>query len=73
MRLTQKFGNRGEYARTLIDKSLVIDGADAIKIREEGLRLLKGLHTVLPEAEVAVLESKKREIPDLGPKHLATK
>ena len=53
----KKFGNQGEYARTLIDKSFLIDGPDALKMREEGLQQLRELHTVLPEAEVAVLES----------------
>ncbi len=55
----KKFRNRGEYARTLIDKSLLIDGPDALKMREEGLQLLSELHTVLPEAEVAMLASKE--------------
>jgi tetratricopeptide (TPR) repeat protein len=57
----KKFGNRGEYARTLIDKSQVISGDEALKLREEGLRLLNELHTVLPEAEIAVLESIRKD------------
>jgi tetratricopeptide (TPR) repeat protein len=55
----KKFGNQSEYARILIDKSLLIDGPDAFRMREDGLRQLRELHTVLPEAEVAVLKSKE--------------
>ena len=37
----------------------LIDGLDALKMREEGLQQLRELHTVLPEAGVAVPESKE--------------
>lgn len=47
-----KFGNHGEYARTLIDKAKLIDGQESHKLRDEGLRRLQLLHTVLPEMEI---------------------
>jgi tetratricopeptide (TPR) repeat protein len=46
-----KFGNRSEYARTLIDKSRLVQGEESAQLREEGLKRLKELHNVLPEAE----------------------
>jgi tetratricopeptide (TPR) repeat protein len=46
-----KFGNRSEYARTLIDKSRLIDGEESARLREEGLKRLQELHNVLPDAE----------------------
>jgi tetratricopeptide (TPR) repeat protein len=53
-----KFGNRGEYARTLIDKSMILQGEEQQKLRKEGLQRLKELHTVLPEAEMALLQTR---------------
>ncbi len=47
-----KYGNRGEYARALIDKSLLVDGDVANSLRSEGLAILQAHHTVLPDAEL---------------------
>ncbi len=53
----KKFGNRSEYARTLIDKSRMLKDDAARNCREEGLRLLQDLRTVLPAAEIALFAS----------------
>jgi serine/threonine protein kinase/tetratricopeptide (TPR) repeat protein len=47
-----KYGNRGEYARALIDKSQLLQADAAKSCREQGLTLLKELNTVLPTAEM---------------------
>lgn len=49
-----KYGNRGEYARALIDKSLLLQADAAKSCREQGLTLLQELNTVLPTAELEV-------------------
>lgn len=53
----KKFGNRSEYARSLIDKSLMLKDDAARNCRAEGLRLLQELRTVLPAAEIALFAS----------------
>ncbi len=53
-----KFGNRSEYARTLIDKSMLVQGEESASLREEGLKSLKELQTVLPEAEMSMLQTR---------------
>jgi tetratricopeptide (TPR) repeat protein len=52
-----KFGNRSEYARSLIDKSMILEGEEQQRLRQEGLQQLKELHTVLPDAEIALLQN----------------
>lgn len=52
-----KFGNRAEYARALIDKSMLIKGEQKHRRRDEGLHRLQQLHTVLPEAESRILQA----------------
>jgi tetratricopeptide (TPR) repeat protein len=59
----KKFENHGEYARALIDKSLLVDGSEAAELRAEGLRRLAELSTVLPRAEQKILGIDQPPIP----------
>ncbi len=54
----QRYENRGEYARALIDISLVADTDQAKETCVLGLKLLKELHTVLPQAEREIIASR---------------
>jgi len=51
----KKFGNRGEYARTLIDKSRILKDDAAKKCIEEGLRIMNELGSVLPASDLEVI------------------
>jgi tetratricopeptide (TPR) repeat protein len=56
LREATRFGNQSEYARTLVDKSMLLRGEESERLRREGLSRLKDLHTVLPVAEAVHLE-----------------
>jgi tetratricopeptide (TPR) repeat protein len=54
----EKFENKFEYARSLIDWSLVHDAETSQATCEEGLAILDSLHTVLPKSEREIIQQR---------------